>query len=370
MWIGARAIQGFLKRVYSQRIGTKLLINPMNKTFHSIKKHFSSATVLMISLTVLGSCAKNENIDPSITNIVVTNPDFQTLEDAAVRGDVALLLGNKNPNDPQGNYSVFAPTNAAFARLGLNSAPDLMALQSGFLRSTLLYHAFSGTLPGRALTPGSTSVSAAGPTEPTRRIIRRADNRLYVNGSQILSTDVPAANGLIHPIDKVLLATGADVLNSALALQQGRVFVKPELTFLVEAVVYCNLQSALAGSPGSPALTVFAPTDQAFRELGVALNVPLNQPRDIRNLPVATVTAVLLHHVIAGGAHGGRFTSELPENTTVASAAGAPLAFGPFNNGTLAVKGNGNGANGANLVIPDVQCTNGVVHVIDRVLLP
>ncbi|HEX8659061.1 MAG TPA: fasciclin domain-containing protein, partial [Hymenobacter sp.] len=348
----------------------KLLIDPMNKTFYSMKKYFSFSTVFAISLTILGSCAKNEKVDPSITNIVVTNPNFQTLEDAAVRGNVALLLGNKNPDDPQGNYTVFAPTNAAFARLGLSSASDLMALQPGFLRSTLLYHVFSGTLPGRALTPGSVSASAGGPTEPTRRIIRRADNSLYVNGSKILDTDVAAANGLIHPIDKVLLATGDDVLNSALALQQGSVFVKPELTFLVEAVVYCDLQSALMGSPGSPALTVFAPTDQAFRELGVALNVPLNQPRDIRNLPVATVKAVLLNHVIAGGTHGGQFTSELPENTTVASAEREPLAFGPFNNGALTVKGGGNGATAANLVIPDVQCTNGVVHVIDRVLLP
>ncbi|WP_223847282.1 fasciclin domain-containing protein [Hymenobacter montanus] len=289
------------------------------------------------------------------------------LEDAAVRGDVAVQLSSKNPSDPQGSYTVFAPTNAAFARLGLNSALDLIALQPAFLRSTLLYHVFSGTLPGSALTPGSMPASALG---PTRRIIRRADNSLYVNGSKILRADVPAANGLIHPIDKVLLATGVDVLNSALALEEGLVFVRPELTFLVEAVAYCNLQSALAGSPGSPPLTVFAPTDQAFRELGVALNVPLNQPRDIRNLPVATVRAVLLNHVIAGGAQGGRFTSELPENSTVASAGGGPLVFGSFNNGALTVKGPGNGASAANLVIPDIQCTNGVVHVIDRVLLP
>ncbi|MBD2768882.1 fasciclin domain-containing protein [Hymenobacter sp. BT664] len=332
-----------------------------------MKKNLLFPIALIISFFLVESCAKNNEADPSITNVVVTNPDFQMLEDAAVRGDVAVQLSSKNPSDPQGSYTVFAPTNAAFARLGLNSALDLIALQPAFLRSTLLYHVFSGTLPGSALTPGSMPASALG---PTRRIIRRADNSLYVNGSKILRADVPAANGLIHPIDKVLLATGVDVLNSALALEEGLVFVRPELTFLVEAVAYCNLQSALAGSPGSPPLTVFAPTDQAFRELGVALNVPLNQPRDIRNLPVATVRAVLLNHVIAGGAQGGRFTSELPENSTVASAGGGPLVFGSFNNGALTVKGPGNGASAANLVIPDIQCTNGVVHVIDRVLLP
>ena len=144
--------------------------------------------------------------------------------------------------------------------------------------------------------------------------------------------------------------------------------MKPELTFLVEAVVYCNLQSALMGSASTPPLTVFAPTDQAFKDLGVLLNVPLNQPSDIRKLPMATVQAVLLNHVI-GGTQGGKFTPELPEGTTVASAGGAPVVFGAFTNGVLTVKGASN-ATPANMVIPDVQCTNGVVHVIDRVLLP
>ena len=226
---------------------------------------------------------------------------------------------------------------------------------------------YSGLLTGSALTP-SAAPSASLFGGLTRRIILRADGSRYVNGSKILDTDVQAANGLIHPIDKVLLATNADVLNSALALQSGGVFVKPELTFLVEAVVYCNLQGALIGTPGSPKLTVFAPTDQAFKDLGVILGVPLNQPSDIRKLPMATVTAVLLRHVIIGGSQVGKFTPEFLENTTVATA-GGPVAFGSFTNGVLTVKGPGNAAP-ANMVIPDVQCTNGVVHVIDRVLLP
>jgi uncharacterized surface protein with fasciclin (FAS1) repeats len=91
-------------------------------------------------------------------------------------------------------------------------------------------------------------------------------------------------------------------------------------------------------------------------------------PADIRKLPVATVTAVLLNHVVIGGAQGGKFTSELPENSTITAAGGA-IALGTFNIGVLTAKGNGNTAP-ANMVIPDVQCTNGVVHVIDRVLLP
>lgn len=329
-----------------------------------MKKYFSlKAGLLALGLLTLNGCAKNKEIEPSITNIAVTNPDFQELEDAAIRGDVAVLLGSKNADPASGgNFTVFAPTNAAFSRLGLNTAADLGALQQSFLQSTLYYHVFSGTLPGSALTPGSTSVSAL---KVSRRIIRRADGTLYVNGSKILGTDVKAANGLIHPIDKLLLATGGNVVQSAIALQTSNVFVKPELTFLVEAVIYADLAATLSG-PGP--FTVFAPTDQAFKDLGVILGVPLNQPSDIRKLPKATVQAVLLSNAL-GGALGGQFTSELPDGTTVSSAGGTRLALGAFANGLLTVKGPSN-AVPANMVIPDVQCTNGVVHVTDRVLLP
>lgn len=321
------------------------------------------AGVLMLGFALAGSgCAKNKDIDPSITNIAVTNSDFQLLEDAAIRGGVAITLGNKNPNDPQGNYTVFAPNNAAFNRLGIRSAVDLTALQPGFLTNTLLYHVYSGSLAGSSLTAGSTSPSLLG---PTRRIITRADGRRYVNGSLILGTDVKASNGLVHPIDKVMIATGVDIVKSAQLLQNAKVFTQPELTFLVEAVIYADLAATLSG-PGP--FTVFAPTDQAFKDLGVALNVPLNQPLDIRKLPKSTVQAVLLNHAL-GGAQGGRFTAELPDGTTIASAGGAPVTLGAFANGVLTVKGAKN-TMPANMVIPDVQCTNGVVHVIDRVLLP
>jgi uncharacterized surface protein with fasciclin (FAS1) repeats len=327
------------------------------------KNSILKAGVFVLALATFGGCAKNQEVEPTITNIAVTNPDFQTLEDAAIRGDVAILLGNPN-KDPQsgGNFTVFAPTNAAFARLGLNTAQDLTTLQQPFLQTTLYYHVFSGSLPGSSLTPGATSPSAQG---FTRRIIRRADNSLYVNGSKILGTDVKASNGLVHPIDKVLLVTGRNVVESAQALQTMQVFVKPELTFLVEAVLYADLATTL--SSAGP-FTVFAPTDQAFKDLGAILGVPLNVPADIRQLPKTTVQAVLLNHAI-GGAQGGRFTSELPEGTTISSAGGAPVQVGAFANGVMTVKGASNTVP-ANMVIPDVQCTNGVVHVIDRVLLP
>ena len=90
-----------------------------------MKKIFlPKAGFLAFSLLMMGSCAKDKDVAPSITSIAVTNPDFQLLEDAAIRGGVAITLGNRNPNAADGNYTVFAPNNAAFNRLGIKEAAD------------------------------------------------------------------------------------------------------------------------------------------------------------------------------------------------------------------------------------------------------
>jgi uncharacterized surface protein with fasciclin (FAS1) repeats len=315
-----------------------------------------------LSVLITASCTKENKDDlPTIAAIAVTNADFSTLEGAAIQGGVAGVLSNPNSGDPSGDFTVFAPNNSAFSRLGLNTEGDLQVLNDAFLTSTLLYHVSNGNLAGNTIADGTASGSALG---PVRRFITRGSDR-YINGSKILATDVQAENGTVHVIDKVLLATGVDIVQSALALTKSEVFVSPELTFLVEAVLYAELAGALTAASGSPSFTVFAPTDAAFKQLGVDLGVSLKVAADIRQLPKDVVTAVLLNHVIADG---GKFTSEMNEGS-VAPLGGTALAFGPFNNGTLSIKGNGN-TSVANMVIPDVLTTNGVVHVIDRVLLP
>lgn len=315
-----------------------------------------------ILLFFVSSCSKTyEDQTPSIAAIAVSNTDFSILEGAAVRGGLAVVLANKNPNDAAGNYTVFAPTNAAFARLGFNTEGDLGALQKSFLTNTLRYHVSNGAFSSRQIVAGNTSASAL---SVNRKFINRGTDR-YINGSKIVGTDVFASNGTVHVIDKVLLATGIDIVQSALALRDARVFTTPELSFLVEALIYADLVGALTAASGSPSFTVFAPTDAAFKELGVLLNVPLSIPSDIRKLDRETVKQVLLNHVVNDS---GKFTSEMSAGT-VMPLGGTALALGAFSNGILTIKGKNN-VTVANMVIPDVQTTNGVVHVIDRVLLP
>src|SRR5690606_2899115 len=154
----------------------------------------------------------------------------------AVTGVVAVALSNRNHNDPSGNYNVFAPAYDAFGRLGLNEE-TLGVLQKPFLTNTLLYHVSNGNLLSNNIMAGGMSGSALG---PNRRFISRG-NDLYINGSKILATDIAASNGTVLVIDKVMITTGVDIVQSAIALQSSSVFTFPELSFLVEAVIYADL---------------------------------------------------------------------------------------------------------------------------------
>ncbi|TXD50330.1 MULTISPECIES: fasciclin domain-containing protein [unclassified Polaribacter] len=329
----------------------------------NLYKKFGIALAFLGVLTV-ASCESSSSYEdelPSIANIAVSNDAFSTLEAAAVNGGVAGVLSNSNPNDPSGDYTVFAPNNSAFARLGLTES-TLGALQTSFLTNTLLYHVSNGNLAGSAIQANGTSGSALGGL--TRRFINR-DGTLYINGSKILATDIAAANGTVHVIDKVMIATGGNVVASAIALQTAAVFKTPELRYLVQAVVYAGLADALSNPDAK--FTVFAPNDQAFINLGTALGLSFNKPEDVKMIDKDLLTAVLLNHVFADTSKD-RFTSEL--NAGIYETLGSDtIKLGAYNNGVLTVSGSGN-AQPANMVIPDVQTTNGIVHVIDQVLLP
>ena len=309
-------------------------------------------TVAALSAVLLTSCEKYDDQKPSIAGIAVAGADFSTLEGAAILGGVAVTLSNKNTGDPNGNFTVFAPNNAAFARLGLVDEGSLAALQTSFLTTTLLYHVSNGNLAGSSINAGGSSTSAIG--VPRRFIVRGSDK--YINGSKILATDVSASNGTVHVIDKVMIASGVNIVQTAILLQTAKVFKNPELTFLVAAVVKSGLAGALSDPNAN--FTIYAPTDAAFKAAGF----PTVQ--SVSDAPAATLAAVLLNHAISGG----KFTSE-QTSTTAMTAGGGMLTYSPFSNGTFTVKSNGI-TTPANMVIPDVQCSNGIVHVIDRVLLP
>lgn len=337
------------------------------KNINPFKSRLILAFAALVVATSFSACEKESDAKPTISQVAVSMGGFSQLEAAAIRGGVAVVLSNKNPNDPSGAYTVFAPTNDAFARLGLVGPADLNVLQKSFLTNVLLYHVNNGNTLQTSLTGGASVASLFSATPSTskvpKRIIQRGDE-LYVNGSRILATNVAADNGTVHVIDKVLLASGKNIAETTIDFATSKGFTFPELSFLLEAVLYCDLAGVLSGANEN--FTVFAPNNQAFKDLGAILGVPLNQPSDVRKLPRDVVTSVLLSHVFRAPI-GGKFTSELFPGTITALST-RPAVLGPFVNGTLTIRGSGNSAP-ANMVIPDVQTTNGVVHVIDRVIL-
>ncbi|MFV8333974.1 fasciclin domain-containing protein [Flavobacterium sp. GSP14] len=322
--------------------------------------NIKSALLAFTLLATLVSC-DNDYADekPTIANIAVTNAAFSTLEAAAIQGGVAVVLSNKNAGDPSGNFTVFAPTNDAFARLGLVDAGSLGALNNTFLTNTLLYHVSNANLPSSQIMAGGTSGSAL--QGLTRRFISRGSDK-YINGSKIVITDVSASNGTVHAIDKVMLATGANIVASAQAVAGGSVFKKPELTFLVAAVIKAGLVDILSNPDAN--FTIYAPTDAAFIATGLFPNVAAVSAADPDLL-----RAVLLNHAVPrAGMVKGKFTSEQTALTEM-TAGERTLTYSAFLNGTFTVKSAGI-TSPANMVIPDIQCTNGVVHIIDKVLVP
>ena len=125
----------------------------------SILKYLFLSLLVAFSFTACETESAFEDELPSIAFIAVSNPDFSTLEAAAVTGGVAVALSNSNPNDPSGDYTVFAPTNDAFARLGLNEE-TLGVLQKPFLTNTLLYHVSNGNLLNNNIMAGGMTTSA------------------------------------------------------------------------------------------------------------------------------------------------------------------------------------------------------------------
>jgi transforming growth factor-beta-induced protein len=233
--------------------------------------------------------------------------------------------------------TVFAPTDAAFAALGLY--PNNIASVPN-LREILLYHVVAGKVYSTDLSNGFV------PTLNGAAVEINIDNGVFINDAEVIMADIKARNGVIHAIDKVMFPPTMNLVELALSFD-------PEFSILVQAVVKANLVDVLAN--GGP-FTVFAPTNDAF----VALLGELGAS-SLDDISVEVLTQVLLYHVVEGRV----FSSDLvsgPVNTL----------NGTFNVNTsnFTITDANNREAGIITSLVNVQATNGVVHVIDRVILP
>ncbi|MGV3560348.1 fasciclin domain-containing protein [Larkinella arboricola] len=316
----------------------------------SILRPFSRlrmATVVLLSasLVTLSGCNNDDDDDqPALSNItdaVVNNADFSLLEAAVVRAGLADALRT-------GTLTVFAPTNAAFQAAGFANEAAINAAPVETLQAVLQYHVV-GQRIGAADIPTAANTAVPTLSNGTLYVTKDATG-VSVNGARVTQADLGASNGVIHVIDRVLMPATQNIVQIAQA--------NPELSLLVAAVTRGGAPVLDALSAAGP-LTVLAPTNAAFQAAGFADAAAINAA------PVQTLTNILTYHVIASRA----FSTNLTDDATVTTAQGGTLRADVSNTG-VSFLGNGNNNQTAKVTRANILATNGVVHVIDRVLLP
>jgi LPXTG-motif cell wall-anchored protein len=266
----------------------------------------------------------------SIAQVATTNGNFGTLLQAATAAGLAGTLADCSA----GPFTVFAPTDAAFAAVNADLLNGALGDPDGLLTQILQYHIVPGILPAADV------IAATSLTTLQGSAISVAGTKL--NGSvNITATDIFACNGVIHVIDAVLVPKLPSIAEVA---------TTGGFSTLVAALTAANLASTFADCSAGP-FTVFAPTDAAFAAALAKLGLT---PAQLLG-DTALLTKVLQYHVVSGIAGAAEVTAA----SSLATLQGESITVaGTKLNGTVNITGT------------DSWACNGVVHVIDAVLLP
>ncbi len=294
----------------------------------SIGSH--AANGMVATITVVPTQQSNTVVD-----VIVNSDDHTLLEAAVIEAGLAEALSGDGP------FTVFAPTDDAIValteELGI-TAEDLLALPN--LGEILQYHVVAAAAFSTDLSDGQSIPTLLG-EEVTVTVNQ---NGVMINNAMVTVADIAADNGVVHVIDAVLLPPPAETTVVD-------IIVESELhTILEAAVIAADLATTLSGE--GP-FTVFAPTDAAFEALMAALGVSVE---DLLEYP--ELTNVLLGHVVAGQA----LASDLSDGQQITTLLDADVV--------VSITADGVFINQAQVIVADVTAGNGVVHVIDAVLLP
>jgi len=311
-----------------------------SNVLHVFKRWLAALAVAGTGL--LAACGGGHDDPPDVFEVVSAQPGFSILAEAI------NTAGLRSTFVQDGPYTLFAPTDAAFAALltELGISKEALLADRALLTTVLTYHVLPARVEraavpvGRAITTlqgGIFKVDAAG------SVLTITDGRNRT--SRITATDAVARNGVVHTLDRVLLPANRNIVQTAQAL--------PQFSILVEAVVAANLQGALSG-PGP--LTVFAPTNDAFAALLTELGITKQQL--LANVPL--LTRVLTYHV----ANGRALRADIVPGSPIGTLQGSSLTIDSM----LAITDQR--ARSSRITATDVLASNGVIHVIDRVILP
>jgi transforming growth factor-beta-induced protein len=305
-------------------------------------------SVTIISIVFLQACNDDAKIftpEPTVTIVdaAVSNGNFTTLVTALQATGLDSTLSDMNSS-----FTVFAPTDAAFALLGDDTINALLA-DTDTLADILTYHVISGEVDA------TTAISLVGTTVATvngKSIgLSLSGDNLLVNTVTVTTADIQTDNGIIHVIDAVLLPP-ADMVEPTMNIVETAV-ANVSFTTLVAALQATNLDAVLADE--SATFTVFAPTDAAFALIGEETINTLLDNTDV-------LTSILLQHVIPEIAVDS-ITAYSLNGAMVATASTAEVALNINTTTDTLTFG------GANIIIKDIYTTNGIIHVIDAVIV-
>lgn len=325
-----------------------------------MKNLLISFCLLMLLLT---GCNKTDpfsgsSVTPaqkSITDLIASDKNFARLNQALAKAGLAPALGGTG-------LTLFAPDNAAFASAGLDSAA-IARLDATTLANVLKHHVLSTAV--RSTDLQSVINKEVATLNGTAYVSKFSFGTpaVAVDGARVTLADIAATNGVVHIIDNVLMPPTGTIVDAIKG--------NPNFTFLLAAVTRANLVTALSGA--GP-LTVFAPTDDAFKTTS-----PYKTIAQINAAAPADLAAILQYHVASGRIFTTNFVPEAYPVTggiVVSNDAAKPgkvttLAGGAISvSGDLKLTGSGNGTDAATITKANLLTSNGVIQAIDRVLLP
>jgi transforming growth factor-beta-induced protein len=313
-----------------------------------VNKMWKTVLVLVVVL-LMGASVATASGHETIVDIAAGNDNFDTLVAAVVAADLADALSG-------GSWTVFAPTDAAFAKLGLNADNIASSFTTAELTDILLYHVLPAPVSSAE---AKASVGDIVMGNGQKAGLKFFDGSLYVNDdAKVIAADIVASNGVIHVVDTVILgpwprsATGAPAAPAARPAGNTIVDIavgNGNFDTLVAAVVAAGLADALS----SGSWTVFAPTDAAFAKLG------LNASNIASAFTTAELTDILLYHVLT-----------TPVSSFEAKASTGDIVMGNGQKAGLKVfQGDLYVNDDAKVIIADVVASNGVIHAVDTVIL-
>jgi uncharacterized surface protein with fasciclin (FAS1) repeats len=303
-----------------------------------------------LSITLFSACEKDANDSPPETVVdVMSDNGYSTLVSLAGTAGLGGTLSGTGP------FTVFAPANSAFTGVTPPTGAALINLLS--------YHVIGGQglTAANVLALSNGNLVKVTMANGDSTFVRASAAGVFVNGIQVTDADNVADNGVVHGIGNILFPPAGNIVQTAISTPGFDSLVKAVVQVSTGASGANNISELLSSLNG---VTVFAPTNQAFAALFANSNFPFRQISDIPN---DVLRAVLLHHAVAART----FSNDLA-NGTITMANGSSLTVAGVGTSGISLKGSEVVFNNtdAGISATNIMTRNGVIHVINQVLIP